>query len=225
MKPAIKLYADGASIEQMDSLVVDGYTLNPMLLRKLGVTDYSRYCQDAVNHAKGKPISIQVLDTTPTELIRQARLLASWGDNVYVKIPFDITDAQLRFVVQELYLRGIKINFTGILTATQVSYVAGMLGNNPLPHIVSIFAGRIADCGIVPQFYISSIRQEFPQLTLLYASCRQPIDHVIASQCGCDIVTMSPELIAKRGMFSKHLHQRLQETMQDFATAAANFTL
>src|SRR5690348_2936472 len=148
----IKIFADGADKASMVDLAKDpaikGFTTNPTLMRKAGVTDYAAFAKDVLSEIRTKPISFEVFSDDFGEMERQARIIASWAPNVYVKIPISNTKGESSFaLVKKLAANGVKLNITAILTAGQVRNILPALSPK-VPAIISVFAGRVADTGV-----------------------------------------------------------------------------
>lgn len=231
----VKIYADGADRERMFALYADplisGLTTNPTLMYKAGIRDYEAFAKDVLRVVRDKPVSFEVLSDDFNDMCRQALKIAGWGDNVYVKIPVTNTLGETsRELIRYLSARGIKVNVTAILTASQVRSTAEVLSRST-PAVVSVFAGRIADCGIDPLPVMRSAKlalAELPQTELLWASVREVWNLYEAHAAGCDIVTV-PHEILKKAMKSagSDLTALSLETVRMFAgdAAAAGFWL
>lgn len=231
----IKLYADGADmngiIESAKDPNIVGFTTNPTLMRQAGVTDYTTFAKGAINYLAaqrpGTNISLEVFADKPDEILRQARLIDYWGEeagyDVYVKIPVMYTNGQNTYdLIHTLSYEGIKVNVTAIFTVEQIQEVVDAL-HRKTPSIVSIFAGRIADAGMPAREIISggilhydSIREAGDKVEFLWASSREAYNYINAQEAGCDIITMTPELIKKVRGFGKDLFEFSQETCQMF---------
>jgi transaldolase len=230
----IDIYADGADVNEMlDALeqpYIKGFTTNPTLMRKAGVTDYEVFASKVLAHIKDLPISFEVFSDDFDEMEQQARLIDSWGPNVYVKIP--VTNTKGVFageVIRALAKDGIKLNVTALLTVAQVWDVAGVLEAD-VPAIVSVFAGRIADTGVDPLPIMKESLQILkmrPQAKLLWASPRELLNLVQADQIGCHVITVTPDILKKLPMLGKDLAQLSLETVQMFDNDAqkAGFSL
>ena len=217
----IKVFADGADIEEMHlaakNKIVKGFTTNPTLMRKAGVTNYKAFAERAITAFPDYPISLEVFADGFDDMEAQARKIASWGDNVYVKIP--VTDTfghSTSSVISRLAANGIKVNVTAILCYSQVNDVFDALGNTPA--VVSIFAGRIADTGRDPSGIISYAlkKKQYTFHEVLWASPRQVMDYYLADSLGCDIITMPPDLIKKLSLEGKNLAEYSLETVKMF---------
>jgi transaldolase len=176
------------------------------------------------------PISFEVFADEPAEMVRQARLIASWGDNVYVKVPVTNTAGVPSYdVIRELSADGVHLNVTALMTTAQVESVAAASAGGP-GHVVSVFAGRIADTGRDPMPLMAEALEALahaPELELLWASPREVLNIVQAEQIGVHIITVTPDLLAKMKGFGKDLDQFSLETVQMFHddARAAGYTL
>lgn len=200
----IQIYADGADragiLDLYAKPYIKGLTTNPTLMRKAGIADYEAFAKDILQTVTAKPISLEVFADEFPEMKRQALKIAGWGPNVYVKIPITNTRAESAApLIRELAAEGVKLNITAILTLAQVRGVAAVL-NPQVPSVVSIFAGRIADTGVDPMPLMRESRQllaTHPRAELLWASVREVLNIVQAEQCGCAIVTVTHDILAK----------------------------
>jgi transaldolase len=219
----IDIYADGADVDDMLAALtqpyIKGFTTNPTLMRKAGVTDYVAFAANALAHITDLPISFEVFSDDFGEMERQARLIHSWGPNVYVKVPVTNTCGEFAGgVIERLAADGVKLNVTALLTERQVRDVAAAL-NPAVPAVVSIFAGRIADAGVDP---IPTMRNALeilksrPFAKLLWASPRELLNLVQADQIGCHIITVTPDILKKLPTLGKDLGQFSLETVRMF---------
>lgn len=226
----VKLYADGASLDAMVELAgvdhVQGLTTNPTLMRQSGVTDYAAFARDVLAAVPVKPISFEVFADTHDEILRQARLIASWGTNVYVKIPVSTTDGtSCAPLVGELAKDGVKLNITALFTPDQVKVIADNL-DPAVPSIISVFAGRIADAGKDPMPIMAECKKILSgnqTSELLWASSRELYNIVQADEVGCHIITVTPDLLKKLPSIGKDLDEFSLDTVKMFfndATAA-----
>ena len=204
--------------------IVKGLTTNPSLMKKSGITDYVTFCKDILRDIKTKPISFEVFADHFTEMKRQALEIASWGKNVYVKIPITNSEGESSLpLIKELSLSGVKLNVTAVLTLEQ-SWNACQSLKGGAPSILSIFAGRIADTGRDPvplmQAAVELCRATDSNIELLWASSREALNIVQADQMGCHIITATTDLIKKISMFNKDLTQLSLETVRMFKTDA-----
>ena len=230
----IKMYADGAKIEDMlaayKSGKISGFTTNPTLMRKAGVTDYVAFAKQVLEQIKDAPISFEVFSDDLEEMERQAREIATWGDNVYVKIPVSNTKADFTGpIIERLSKSGVKLNVTAVFTLEQVQAVTTAL-DAKTPSVISVFAGRIANAGVDPMPLMRAavaIAKQRPNAEVLWASPREALNVIQADECGCHIITITPDLIKATGNFGKDLAQYSLETVQMFYNdaSAAGYSL
>jgi transaldolase len=230
----IKLFADGADVNSMLALAknpqVQGFTTNPTLMRKAGITDYEAFGRSLARTIPDRPFSFEVLSDNFDEMEQQALQIATWGDNVYVKIP--ITDTRGRtsaMLVKRLTLQGVKINVTALMTLDQVDAVVSSLRDGP-PSCISIFAGRIADAGHDPLPILCGALariRAYPQIELIWASPRELFNIVQADAIGCHIITVTHDLLKKLPLLGRDLTEYSLDTVKMFVNdaRAANFTL
>jgi len=219
----IKIFADGANKEDMLSLhkndQIQGFTTNPTLMKQAGITDYEDFAKDILTYIKDRPISFEVFADDFDEMKKQAGVINSWAENVYVKIPVTNTKSESSCpLIKELSSQGIKLNVTAIMTEDQVSAVSDAL-DVATPAVVSVFAGRIADTGVDPIPVMSScleILQERPKAELLWASPRELLNVFQADQVGCHIITATPDVLKKLKLVSKDLTEYSLETVKMF---------
>jgi transaldolase len=230
----LKIFADGADLETIIALAADpkisGFTTNPTLMRKSGVSDYEAFARKVLETITVHPISFEVFADDNAEMIRQARLIASWGPNVYVKIPVSNTKGvSTADVIRILSADGVHLNVTALMNEAQVEKVTAAATGGP-GHVISVFAGRIADTGRDPipimQRSLSIIAAE-PQLELLWASPREVLNIAQAEAIGVHIITVTHDLLVKLNGFGKDLDQFSLETVQMFHddATAAGFSL
>ena len=231
----LKIFADGAALAPMLELArnprIAGFTTNPTLMRKAGISDYRAFAREVLAAIRDKPISFEVFADDWAEMKRQAREIATWGDNVYVKIPITNTKREPAIpLVRELSAAGVKLNVTAICTLEQVRETAEALRDGA-PSVVSVFAGRIADTGRDPvplmREALSICRAVDRRIELLWASPRELLNIVQAAEIGCDIITVTNDLLAKLPTLGKDLGQFSLETVQMFFrdAQAAGFKL
>jgi transaldolase len=231
----IKIFADGADLEGIIDLYrkpfIKGLTTNPTLMRKVGISDYESFARSVLESVTDKPISFEVFSDDFPEMRRQALKIRDWQDNVYVKIPITNTSAESALpLIEELVAEGVKLNITAILTAAQVNGVAGALSKD-VPAVVSVFAGRVADSGVDPvPLMKDSLQQlnELPRAELLWASVREVLNIFQAAQCGCHIVTVPHDILAKAlKLTGIDLEELSLDTVRMFHqdAAGAGFTL
>ena len=234
MKLRIKLFQDGAELSKMIEArkrgLVDGFTTNPTLMRKAGVADYKEFAQSAIAAIPDLPISFEVFSDDFDTMEREAREIASWGGDTYVKIPITNTKGESAApLIRKLSGEGFSLNVTAMLTLDQVETVASAADAGART-IVSVFAGRIADTGVDPVPMMAkavAILKGLPQAELLWASPREVLNVMQAQECGCHIITATPDLIAKVPLFGKDLNQYSLETVKMFYedARAAGFKL
>lgn len=219
----IKLYADGANIDSMLALnkndMIKGFTTNPTLMSKAGITDYRSFAKEVLKHIS-KPISFEVFSDDLDEMKEQALEISSWGDNVYVKIPVTNTKSELTStIIHDLSHSGVKVNVTCLFTIHQV-YLTSLVLKGGAPSIVSVFAGRIADAGVNPVDIMSSAlnicKSNDPNIELLWASPRELYNIVEANNVGCDIITVAPEILNKLSLLGKDLMEFSLDTVKMF---------
>jgi transaldolase len=200
----VKIFADGADLEGIIDLYrkpfIQGLTTNPTLMRKVGVSDYEAFARSVLEHVTDKPISFEVFSDEFPEMRRQALKIRDWQKNVYVKIPITNTRGESALpLIADLANEGVKLNVTAILTLKQVEGVAGAL-KKEIPSVVSVFAGRIADTGVDPLPVMKeSLKaiESLPAAELLWASVREVLNIFQAASCGCHIVTVPHDILAK----------------------------
>lgn len=222
----VKIYLDGADLDSIAECRADGYTTNPSLCRKAGIKNYSDFGKLISSLARGRPVSLEVLADDFETMEKQAREIASWGSNVYVKVPVTNTKGESSGVlITRLSGEGIKLNVTAIMSLDQIRTVARSL--SPLtPAIISVFAGRIADTGVNPMPFITAASQVKHSNTLvLWASTREAYNVKQAEHSGADIITMTPDLIKKLALFGKNLTEYSRETVEMFFNDAKDMTL
>jgi transaldolase len=230
----IKIFADGADRQSIADLyanpLIRGFTTNPTLMRKAGVTDYEAFAREILELVPDRPISFEVFSDDFDEMEQQALRISAWGDNVYVKVPVTNTAGEASAaVVRRLADRGVKLNVTALMTPAQVAEVVDWLGGGPSSY-VSVFAGRIADSGRDPiPLMVESLEltRPHPNLELIWASPRELLNLVQADAIGCDIITVTHDLLAKLPTLGKDLDEFSLETVRMFYRdgQAAGYTL
>ncbi len=224
----VKVFSDGADLQSMLDAAADpmisGLTTNPTLMRKAGITDYEAFAREVLSKITTLPISLEVFADDLEEMERQAKAIATWGDNVYVKVPITNTEGvSTTALCGTLSRAGVKLNVTAIFTIDQVKELLAELDPN-VPAVISVFAGRIADAGVDPIPVMTEAKQlmsAHPAWELLWASPREILNVIQAEACGCDIITMTPDLIAKLKSLGKDLSQFSLETVQMFYNDAS----
>lgn len=219
----VKIFADGADklgmVELAKQPFVKGFTTNPTLMRKAGVTDYATFAKDVLSEIKDKPVSFEVFSDDFSEMERQARIIAAWAPNVYVKIPITNTKGESsKELIKKLSKEGAKLNVTAILTLPQIETVAEAL-DPAIPAIVSVFAGRVADTGHDPlplMKQAKAILASQPNFELLWASCRELLNIYQAEEAGSDIITVTHDILKKLSMVGFDHHTLSVETVKMF---------
>ncbi len=230
----VKIFADGADKAAMLALYakpwVRGFTTNPTLMRKAGVSDYEPFAREILAAIPDRPISFEVFADEFPEMERQARKIAGWGDNVYVKIPITNTRGESSLdLICRLAHSGVKVNVTAMLTLDQVREAAAMLRGGA-PSCVSVFAGRIADTGRDPVPVMAralELIRPHPEIELIWASPRELLNIFQADEIGCDIITVTSDVLKKLGLVGKDLDEYSLETVRMFYEDArlSGFTL
>ena len=230
----LKLFGDGASLADFSRLYdqgrVTGFTTNPTLMFKAGVTDYADFARKLVTLIPDMPLSFEVFSDDFDQMERQARQIAAWGENVYVKIPITNTrgDSSLP-MARALAADGVKLNITAMLTLEQVAQAVEVLAEDT-PAILSIFAGRIADTGVDPVPVMRAavaLAARKPLAEVLWASTREVLNVYQAAECGCHIITATPDILKKLDMAGQDLNALSLDTVAMFRTdaVAAGFSL
>ena len=222
-KLSIKVYSDGAVLETMlkdlNSGLVSGFTTNPSLMKKAGITSYIGFAKEVLKDIKEFPVSFEVFADDIETMEKEAEKIASLGENVYVKIPVTNSKGESTVdLMKRLATKGVKINATAIFTLEQVREVVGALKAGT-PGIVSVFAGRIADTGVDPVPIMKealSICRQKDGVELLWASPRETYNIYQADELGVDIITCTSDLIQKLSLNGKDLTEYSLETVQMF---------
>ena len=230
----VKIFADGAEKEKMlaatKNPLVAGFTTNPTLMKKAGVTDYKAFAQEMISLIPDKSLSFEVFADEFDEMERQAKDIASWGENVYIKIPITNTKGESSLpLVKKLSDSGAKLNVTAIFTLKQVEDTVKALTNSKGAY-VSVFAGRIADAGVDPVPLMEKAVELLsvnPNLELLWASVREVFNVVQADNVGCHIITAPDSIINKLSSIGKDLDEFSLDTVKMFYkdATAAGFSL
>jgi transaldolase len=219
----IKLFADGADLDSMLVLYKDpsikGYTTNPTLMKKAGITNYEKFARQVLEEIPDRPVSFEVFADDLTNMLAQAKVIASWGSNVNVKIPVTSTRGEFTGpIIRELSSSGVQLNITAVFTPEQVEIIADNLSCDT-PAIVSVFAGRIADTGLDPIPIMSDclgILKHLPKAELLWASPREFLNIIQADEIGCHIITATPNVLDKLKLLEKDLTEFSLETVRMF---------
>ncbi len=222
-KLRVKIFADGADFDGIMKMYanpqIKGFTTNPTLMRKVGITDYEAFGRKLLAAIPDRPVSLEVFADDFDEMERQAKVIASWGRNVNVKIP--VTNTKREFagpLIRELSKSGVAVNVTAIMTLDQVQKVTDCLAPGT-PAIVSVFAGRIADTGIDPVPLMTEavkIMKSKPKSELIWASPRELLNIFQADAIGCHIITVTNDVLAKLNLVGKDLEQYSLETVEMF---------
>jgi len=216
----VQIFADGADkagmLEMYAKPYIKGLTTNPTLMKKVGITDYRAFCKDILTHIKDKPLSFEVFSDDFAEMERQAMEIASWGDNVYVKIPVTNTKQDTCYaLVKTLGLRNVKMNVTAIMTLAQVGDVVAALNPN-VPSYLSVFAGRIADTGRDPLPMMETAVEMLkvaPAAELIWASPRELLNIFQANDIGCQVITVTNDILKKLSLVGYDLEQYSLDTV------------
>ena len=230
----VKIFADGADkagmLEMYEKPFVKGLTTNPTLMKKAGITDYRAFCKDILTSINDKPLSFEVFSDDFAEMERQALEIASWGDNVYVKIPITNTRQEACYgLVKKLADQKVKLNVTALMTLDQVRNVVASLDPN-IPSYVSVFAGRIADTGYDPVPLMTTaveILKAAPAAELIWASPRELLNIFQADKIGCHVITVTNDILNKLSLVGYDLNEYSLDTVKMFYTdaLAAGFRL
>jgi len=223
----VKLFADGAELDAIERLaanpLIQGFTTNPTLMRKAGVSDYAAFARDVLRIVIDRSISFEVFSDDFAEMELQAYTIASWGSNVFVKIP--VTNTQGEFagqLISRLSAAGVQVNVTAILTLDQVARVIECL-SPATASLVSVFAGRIADTGRDPMPIMAQaveLLRPRPRAELIWASPRELLNVIQADEVGCHIITATPDLLAKLPLIGKDLTDFSLDTVKMFSQDA-----
>ncbi|MGA2138783.1 MAG: transaldolase [Verrucomicrobiia bacterium] len=219
----VKLFADGAELKVIAEMNknpwIKGFTTNPTLMRKANITDYKAFSLEALKIVPDKPISFEVFSDDFSEMEAQAHEIASWGRNVYVKIPVSNTTGEFAGpLIKRLAVAGVQLNITAIMTPAQVTRVLACL-NVTVPSFVSVFAGRIADSGRDPIPLMAEcvrLLKTNPKAELIWASPRELLNIIQADAIGCHVITATNDVLAKLPNIGKNLDQYSLETVQMF---------
>lgn len=225
----IKIFADGANkkdmLEMNSKSYIRGFTTNPTLMRKEGITDYEKFCKDILKIISQKPISFEVFSDDFEEMAIQARKISSWGNNVYVKIPVTNTKQETCYrVVEKLSKDKIKLNITAIMTLKQVKEIASVLQSD-IPSYVSVFAGRIADTGVDPEpvmLQAVTILKSLSAAELIWASPRELFNIFQANRVGCQVITATKDILKKLDLIDYDLNTYSLDTVKMFYNDAVD---
>lgn len=230
----VQIFADGADkvgmLEMYDKPYIKGLTTNPTLMKKAGISDYKAFCKDVLTYIKNKPLSFEVFSDDFSVMERQAMEIASWGDNVYVKIPVTNTKQETCYaLIKKLGIQKVKMNVTAIMTTKQISDVVAELNPN-VPSYVSVFAGRIADTGRDPiPMMVAALKmlKIAPAAELIWASPRELLNIFQADDIGCHVITVTNEILKKMSLVGYDLNTYSLDTVKMFHCDAttAGYTL
>ena len=226
---SIKIFADGADFEKMIVLaknpVIKGFTTNPTLMRKAGIEDYESFAKEVISVIPRHPLSFEVFADDINDMQKQAEKIATWGDNVNVKIPVTNTKGEsTNRAIEALSNKGVQVNVTAVFTLDQVRSITNALSKDT-PAIISIFAGRIADTGIDPIPVMKEARKimaEKPKAELLWASPRELLNIFHAEDSGSHIITVAHDVLGKLGLIGKNLDSFSMETVRMFYDDASD---
>ena len=227
-KLKIKLFADGADLAGIKEMAVNpmikGFTTNPTLMRKAGVTDYKTFALEALSVIGDRPISFEVFADDFDEMEKQAREIATWGKNVNVKIPITNTKGEFSGpLIERLSRTGVQLNVTAVMTLNQVESITGKLASE-IPAIISVFAGRIADTGRDPVPMMAEavrIMKAKPKAELIWASPRELLNVFQADSVGCHIITATNDILKKLSLVGKDLDAYSLDTVKMFYNDAS----
>lgn len=219
----MKIFADGAKVSEILELNkedrISGFTTNPTLMKGAGINDYRSFAYTLLGWIdKTKSVSFEILADEYEEIKKQAKEIASWGDNVYVKIPVMNTKGIYNYnLMNELSVMGIKINATAVMTFTQIDHCADALSTGT-PSIISVFAGRIADTGREPSIFIRyAVHKKQENEEILWASVREIYNYKQAASACADIITIPPNLLnTYKNRWAKNLDELSLETVTMF---------
>lgn len=219
----VKIYADGADLnsmlEEYGKGLVKGFTTNPSLMKKAGVKDYKKFGKEVVSKITDMPISFEVFADDEELMIKEAREIATWSENIYVKIPVVNTKGEFnKNVINTLAKENVKLNITAVFTIDQVKDILENLEKDSHA-IISIFAGRIADTGVDPMDLVKEsveLAKEYKNVEILWASCRELYNIFQAENSGCHIITVQNSILDKLDNVGKDLTKYSVETVQDF---------
>ncbi|HMD88895.1 MAG TPA: transaldolase [Anaerolineaceae bacterium] len=219
----VKIFADGADLDGILELYhnpyITGFTTNPTLMRKSGITDYEKFARQVLEKITDRPISFEVFSDEFNEMERQARKIGSWGHNVYVKIPVTNTRRESSVeLISRLAQEKVKLNVTALMTLDQVRIVSGALANHT-SSFISVFAGRIADTGRDPMPIMKeAVEIMSPHITqeLIWASPRELLNIFHADEIGCHVITVTHDILKKLTLVGKELDEYSLDTVKMF---------
>lgn len=220
----IDIYADGADLEEMkkayEEKKVSGFTTNPSLMKKAGVKDYKKFAKEAVKAIPDFPLSFEVFSDDFGTMEEEAKILSSYGENIFVKIPITNSRGESSIpLIKKLSHEGVNLNITAIFTLDQVKKAVAAIDENSKT-IISIFAGRIADTGVNPEKIMKEAKRICEQkknTKLLWASCREVYNIIQADELGVDIITVQNAILNKLSNLGKDLEEYSLDTVKGFA--------
>jgi transaldolase len=229
-----QIFADGAELAEIirlaDDPIIRGFTTNPTLMWKAGLTDYGEFAHRLLEAVPDRPISFEIFADDEAEMRRQAKVMASWGANVFTKIPVtDTLGNSTAELVHGLSSEGVQLNVTALMLPSQVEVVTKAVADGA-PSYISVFAGRIADSGVDPLPIMREsleIMKAAPRAELIWASPREVLNIVQASDIGCHVITVTRDILAKLPLLGRDLGDCSLDTVRMFHrdAAAAGFTL
>jgi len=219
----VKIFADGADkdgmLEMYEKPFIKGLTTNPTLMKKAGITDYRAFCKDILISINNKPLSFEVFSDDFSEMERQALEIASWGENVYVKIPVTNTKQENCYaLVKKLAEQKVKLNVTALMTLDQVKNVVASLDPH-IPSFVSVFAGRVADTGRDPLPMMEKavdLLKVAPASELIWARGRELLNIFQADEIGCQVITVTNDILKKLPLVGYNLDEYSLDTVKMF---------
>lgn len=219
----VKIFADGADkagmLEMYEKPYIKGLTTNPTLMKRAGIKDYRDFCKDILSSIKDKPLSFEVFADDFSEMEKHAMEIASWGENVYVKIPVTNTKKEACYtLVKKLASQKVKLNVTAIMTLSQVRDVVNSL-DPQVPSYVSVFAGRIADTGYDPVPLMAAAVEQLkvaPAAELIWASPRELLNIFQADEIGCQVITVTNDILKKLSLVNYDLTEYSLDTVKMF---------
>jgi len=222
-KYKIQIYLDGANTSDFkkykNNRLIKGFTTNPSLMRKAGVKDYEKFCKQSLKIIINKPISFEIFADETKEIENQAKKIATWGKNIFVKIPVINTKNKSNSkLIGKMNMAGVKINVTAVFTIEQTKKILKYIGKKT-PLIISVFSGRIADTGLNPSKDILrhiKISKNYPNVKILWASVREVYNIVQAESVNCDIITIPAAIFEKLNLLNKNLTLFSVETVKTF---------
>lgn len=225
----VKIFADGADkngiMEMYAKPYIKGFTTNPTLMRKAGISDYKAFAKDILTAIPDRPFSFEVFSDDFADMKRQALEIASWGENVYVKIPVTNTKGESAApLVKALAEQKVKLNITAMTTLKQVEEISHAVGNHA-PSYISVFAGRIADTGVDPLPLMTQavkVLAKHPKQELIWASPRELLNIFQADDIGCQVITVTNDILKKLALVGKNLAEYSLETVKMFYDDASS---